>query len=236
MRFDFNGERVLAVVAHPDDADLLCSGTLARAKDDGAAIAIYVLCRGDKGQPSEAIDDLATVRRKEMRNAAELLRAELYFGDCPDGELMDGAEQRRGAIEIYRQFRPTLILAHPAEDYHPDHRAAGTIGEAASWFSASTGHVTASPSLDSPPSLWWMDTVNMADFRPGFFVDISPYEELKRQMLSCHLSQAKRATDENFTSIVGQMFEQCHIRGTQAGVNAAEAFRIHPAWMRAGAW
>ena len=45
MRLDFAGERVMAVVAHPDDAELLCAGTLARARSEGAAIAICVMCR-----------------------------------------------------------------------------------------------------------------------------------------------------------------------------------------------
>src|SRR6476646_5695065 len=53
MKLDFTDERVLAVVAHPDDAELLCAGTLARAKADGAAIAICILCRGDKGLPDQ---------------------------------------------------------------------------------------------------------------------------------------------------------------------------------------
>ena len=63
-------------MAHPDDAELLCAGTLARAKADGAAIGIAVLCRGDKGQPDPPIEDLGKVRGGEMRAAAELLGAE----------------------------------------------------------------------------------------------------------------------------------------------------------------
>ena len=50
MRLDFAGERVMAVVAHPDDAELLCAGTLARARSEGAAIAICVMCRGEIGR------------------------------------------------------------------------------------------------------------------------------------------------------------------------------------------
>ena len=55
MRLDFAGERVMAVVAHPDDAELLCAGTLARGRSEGAAIAICVMCRGEKGQPAKQI-------------------------------------------------------------------------------------------------------------------------------------------------------------------------------------
>src|SRR5207248_11356311 len=62
MRLDFSGERILAVVAHPDDAELLCAGTLAKARQDGATIGICVLCQGDKGQPATPIPNLAEVR------------------------------------------------------------------------------------------------------------------------------------------------------------------------------
>src|SRR5262245_54426263 len=106
MKLNFNNERILAVVAHPDDAELLCAGTLARAKEEGAAIGICVLCKGDKGQPSEPIKNLAAVRRKEMRAAAKLLRAELYLGEFSDGTLADGYPWRLKLMEIFRQFKP----------------------------------------------------------------------------------------------------------------------------------
>src|SRR4029078_5701325 len=121
MRLDFSGERVLAVVAHPDDAELLCAGTLARAKRDGAAIGVCVLCQGDKGQPATPIPNLADVRRQEFTAAAALVGAEAMAGEFSDGELADGSEQRRKLIGLYRQFRPTLVLAHWPTDYHPDH-------------------------------------------------------------------------------------------------------------------
>jgi LmbE family N-acetylglucosaminyl deacetylase len=236
MRLDFAAERLLAVVAHPDDADYLCAGTLARAKDDGAAIGICVLCRGDKGQPSDTIDDLADVRRREMADAAALLGAELLLGEYGDGELADGPEERRRVIELYRRFEPTLILAHWLDDYHPDHRAAGDLAEAASWFCASGGHITESPRMKQPPALWWMDTINMTGFQPGFYLDISQYVEIKQRMLACHRSQLMRAGDSNFSPLADQMLQQCQVRGSQAGVAAAEAFRVHLAWKRTRAW
>src|SRR5262249_9034672 len=118
MRLDFANERVLAVVAHPDDAELLCAGTLARARADGAVVGIGVLCQGDKGQPTPPIADLASVRRQEMSAAAALLGAELLFGEIPDGALFDGPEERRLLTEWLRRFRPTLVLVHSPDDYH----------------------------------------------------------------------------------------------------------------------
>jgi LmbE family N-acetylglucosaminyl deacetylase len=236
MRLDFSGERVLAVVAHPDDAEILCAGTLARAQRDGAAIGICVLCRGDRGQPAVPIANLAVVRRREMAAAAKLLGAMLLRGEFGDGQLVDGPVQRRRLIGIYRRFRPTLVLAHWPEDYHSDHRAAGALAEATSWYCASAGHKTRLPALDCQPALWWMDTMNMTGFEPGFFVDMSDQLDLKRRMLTCHESQLRRSGDGGFASLEEQMMRQAQARGAQAGVAAAEAFRLHLAWKRTRAW
>jgi LmbE family N-acetylglucosaminyl deacetylase len=236
MKLSFAKERVLAVVAHPDDAELLCAGTLARARDDGAAIGICVLTRGDKGQPNRPIKNLPAVRRKEMQAAAKLLGSDLFFGNFSDGELTDTVTARRGVIELFREFRPTLVLAHDASDYHPDHRAASALAEAATWFAASRGHRTASAPLAEPPALWFMDTFNMSGFAPGFYVDISAHTELKARMLACHRSQIARADDANFSPLLDLMQLQFRARGSQAGVAAAEAFRIHDVFKRVRAW
>jgi LmbE family N-acetylglucosaminyl deacetylase len=236
MHLDFSGERVLAVVAHPDDAELLCAGTLARARQAGAAIGVCVLCQGDKGQPVVPIANLAQVRRQEMAASARLLEAELLLGELPDGELADVPAQRSLVVELVRRFRPSLVLAHNPDDYHPDHRAAAALAEAASWFAASRGHVTAHAPLAEQPALWWLDSVNLVGFEPGFFVDISPFVELKHRLLRCHASQLERGGTGDFSPLDELMRLQYTVRGAQAQSAAAEAFRIHSAWKRARGW
>jgi LmbE family N-acetylglucosaminyl deacetylase len=236
MRLNFADERILAVVAHPDDAELLCAGTLARARKNGATIAVCVMCKGDKGQPATPIPNLSDVRREEARAAAKLVGADLLTGEFADGELADTTEARRKMIAVYRQFQPTLVIAHALDDYHPDHRAAGALAEAASWFCASGGYMPEVPKVQSQPELWFMDTINMAGFEPSFFVDVSEYAELKQQMLRCHKSQLARWEDRDFSPLEEVMRVQYTARGAQAGVSAAEAFRVHTAWKRARAW
>ncbi|WP_339730180.1 PIG-L family deacetylase [uncultured Gimesia sp.] len=236
MKLNFEQERLLAVVAHPDDAELLCAGTLARARHEGAAIGICVLCQGDKGQPEPPIHNLAEVRQQEMQSAAKLLGADLFFGENPDGALFDSLEQRRQLTEIMRQFSPTLVLAHSQSDYHADHRAASVITEAATWFSASVGNQTQSPALKQPPALWWMDTVNMTQFEPYFYIDVSQYVDTKLAMLDCHQSQLQRGKDTSFSPLRDLMLQQCAARGAQSSVSSAEAFQSHTAWKRCAAW
>ncbi len=236
MKLDFSNERVLAVVAHPDDAELLCAGTLARAAADGAAIGVCVMCDGGKGQAKKAIKNLAAVRRREMKAAAAVLGAKLFLGEFPDGELVDGRTQRAKLVEIYRKFRPTLVIAHDPADYHPDHRAVAELAEVASWFCASGGHKTRSKPMAGPPALWHMDTIAMHGFAPGFYVDVSEHYEVKERMLACHESQLARGDDADFSPLSELMRTQAKARGQQADTSMAEAFRIHAAFKRARAW
>ena len=241
MRLDFTAERVLAVVAHPDDAELLCAGTLARARADGARVAICTMCRGNKGSvaghsANERSFGVSEVRRAEFTAAGELLGAEVFFGGIGDGELEDVPDQRRVLISIFRRFRPALVLAHSPSDYHADHRAASKLADAASWFACSAGHVTGEPPLEQPPAVWLMDTVDMHGFSPGFYVDVSEHLQLKRDMLACHKSQLERAGDTDFAPLEELMLRQARARGAQAGTQAAEAFCIHPVWKRIRAW
>ncbi len=235
MKINFSGDRVLAVVAHPDDAELLCAGTLARAKDDGAALGICVLCLGDKGLPSKPVKNLAATRKRELAQSAKLLGASLLTGGFPDGALFDDEKTRLRVTELVRQFRPTLVLAHAPEDYHPDHKAASALAQAASWFCASRGHKTRSRVMPAPPTVWFMDTIAMQGFTPGFYVDITSHMELKEQMLLCHRTQLQRGEDGDFSPLLEMMHMQAGMRGLQSGVKAAEAFRMHDVFMRSRA-
>jgi hypothetical protein len=81
-----------------------------------------------------------------------------------------------------------------------------------------------------------MDTLQMNGFVPGFYIDISEFLELRVRMLACHGSQLKRGNDPGFSPLAELMRTQARVRGMQAGVAAAEAFRAHDAFKRARAW
>jgi LmbE family N-acetylglucosaminyl deacetylase len=234
VKLDFSSERILAVVAHPDDAEILCAGTLGRAREDGASIGIAVLCKGDRGQPEDPIPELGEVRREEMTVAAKLLGAQLFLGEVSDGTLIDDVAARLELTEILRKFESTLVLAHDPADYHPDHQAASRIAQAASWYCASRGHETPSPPIPGPPALWFMDTVQMLDFQPGFYVDVTVQMELKLAMLRCHESQMLRG--EDLPPLAETMELQARARGMQSDVDYAEAFRVAPLMKRLRGW
>jgi LmbE family N-acetylglucosaminyl deacetylase len=171
-----------------------------------------------------------------MQAAARLLGAELLTGEFGDGTLQDDPPTRVAVVELLRTFQPTLILGHSPEDYHADHRAASALVDACSWMASSRGMVTASPPLAQPAAVWWLDTLGMHRFDPGFAVDVSEFMELKSAMLRCHHSQLRRGTADGFVPLLDELRTQATTRGRQAGVAAAEAFQCHRAFGRMRAW
>ncbi len=241
MRIQFVAQRVLAVMAHPDDLELLCAGTLARAVQDGAAVGVCVVCRGDRGGAPPGVsgpEELAAVRRGEAEAALRLLspEAELFWLDVPDSQAQDSPQLRQALLGVLRRFRPTLLVTHTACDYHADHQAVAHLAQAASWMAASPGQQDGQEPLPCPPELWQADTVLGLDFQPHFYIDISEYLELKRRMLRCHRSQLARADEEGFSDLDQLLVQQARWRGAQSGVAAAEAFCTLPRWKRLGAW
>ena len=174
------------------------------------------------------------MRRREMAAAAKLLGAGLLACGYSDGSLVDSVPTRRELIEVFRKFRPTLVLGHAPNDYHSDHQAAARLTEAATWFCAARGHQTSSSALHHPPALWHMDTIEMIDFEPGFYVEVGDSMRLKLQMLSCHKSQVARGDD--FPPLASVLQRQAGARGAQANVEFAEAFRHAPLMKRIRAW
>ena len=113
MKLTFANDRVLAVMAHPDDAELLCAGTLARARADGAAIGICVMCQGDKGLASgRRVTDLGKVRRREAQAAAKVLGAQFFWFGERDGDLQD---EIQGARARARKHAPSVGRTVPAQ-------------------------------------------------------------------------------------------------------------------------
>ncbi len=129
-------ESALAIVAHPDDIDFSCAGTLARWAQAGARIG-YVLCTsGDVGIADEGMtkERAIEIREAEQRAAADIIGAkELVFLREPDGMLQATMELRKKLVREIRRFRPEVVicgdpaLVWASDEYinHPDHRAAG---------------------------------------------------------------------------------------------------------------
>ena len=128
--------RVLVVLAHPDDPEFFCGGTLALWAERGREIRYCLLTRGEKGADDAQTDPvaLARVRETEQRAAAAVLGVrQVEFLDQPDGYLTPDLALRKQVVRVVRQVRPEIVVTcdptnfFPSDRYinHPDHRAAG---------------------------------------------------------------------------------------------------------------
>ncbi|MCK4900052.1 MAG: PIG-L family deacetylase [Anaerolineales bacterium] len=130
-------DSAMAIVAHPDDIEFSCAGTLARWAKAGSRIA-YVLCTsGEVGiaEVGMSKSKAAEIRETEQRNAADIVGAQkVVFLREPDGMLQATLELRKKLIREIRRFRPevvvcgdpTIVWAGDSYINHPDHRAAAT--------------------------------------------------------------------------------------------------------------
>ena len=127
---------VLVVLAHPDDPEFFCGGTLALWAQQGREIEYCLLTRGDKGADDADTDPvaLAHLREAEQRAAAAVLGVrQVRFLDLPDGYLTPDLALRKQVVRVLRQARPDIVVTcdptnfFPSDRYinHPDHRAAG---------------------------------------------------------------------------------------------------------------
>lgn len=129
---------VLVVLAHPDDPEFFCGGTVARWVKNGCEIYYCLLTRGDKGSDDDKIapEQLASIREEEQQAAAKVLGVKkVQFLDEPDGYLMPSLELREKIVRVIRQVRPNIVITcdptnfFPSNRYinHADHRAAGQV-------------------------------------------------------------------------------------------------------------
>jgi len=127
----------MVVVAHPDDIEFSCAGTLARWAKNGTRIS-YVLCTSGEVGIAEAgmtKEKATSIREAEQRAAAQIVGAEeVVFLREPDGLLQPTLELRKKIVREIRRFKPEVVICGDptivwaGEDYinHPDHRAAAT--------------------------------------------------------------------------------------------------------------
>jgi LmbE family N-acetylglucosaminyl deacetylase len=134
-----NKQNILVILAHPDDPEFFCGGTLARWARAGHHVQYYLLTCGDKGRNdhNKAIPEgeLCELRHKEEHAAAAIIGAEaVHFLDREDGTLVPDLDLRRDVVRIIRQMKPDILVTCDPQNLfasyglnHPDHRAAGQV-------------------------------------------------------------------------------------------------------------
>lgn len=197
----------MIIMAHPDDPEFFCGGTVALWAAAGAEITYLILTNGNKGSDDPAMtpQHLTEIRQKEQRAAGEVLGIKnIIFFDEPDGELVATLELRKRVVSEIRRYKPDIIIGPDPTRYyfastyinHADHRAAGMVTIDAV-FPAAGNRMYHPELLEQGLEPHTVKKVYLAGAEtPDHWVDITPVFDTKVKAVLCHVSQIKEP--ENF--------------------------------------
>ena len=225
-------QRAMVVVAHPDDAEWGCAGTVAKWCAEGWEV-VYVLCTdGSKGSedPDMTSGRLVEIRKQEQLNAGKVLGLkDIVFLGYEDSMLEPTLDLRRDIAREIRRHRPdVLICMNPVrsvvgEGYlgHPDHFASGEAALSAV-FPSSRDRLTFPELLreglepHKVKEVWMMFHGDTADK----FVDVSAYMDTAVDALKQHQTQVSAEDAEV------DMRQWRNSTGKKVGFEFAEAFKV----------
>ena len=184
-------KRALCIVAHPDDIEFYCAGTVLKLTARGVEVSFLLATSGDKGTGDPAVSsvDLARTREAEQVAAARLLGVtDVAFLRHPDAELVESLDLRGELVAAIRHTRPDLLLTFdptPGYRYHPDHRVVGRVALDAAWPTARDR--LSFPALGAPHET--AEAWCFASPAPDLVVDVTDVLETKIAARLEHRSQ-----------------------------------------------
>ena len=193
-------ERVLVVVAHPDDIDFGMAGSVAVWTATGIEVTYCLVTSGDAGgdDRDQSREDMARTREAEQTAAAKVVGVDdLRFLHYADGRVEATLDLRRDLTRVMRQVRPQRVVTQSPERLydriyasHPDHLATGDAAIAAVY--PDTRNPFAHPELLAGEALepWSIGQLwIMARPDPNVFVEITDVMDAKLKALCSHTSQ-----------------------------------------------
>jgi LmbE family N-acetylglucosaminyl deacetylase len=228
---------VLALFAHPDDAEFLCAGTLVLLADRGATIHIATLTAGDCGSTTLPASKISALRRREAARAARMIGAQYHCLKSKDLLIFYDRPHLKKVMELIRRTRPSLVLTHSPSDYMIDHETVSRLCQTACFGAMApnfkTGVRRPEPPLEAVPHLYYADAFGMRDIlgnkiHSTLAVDISSTLKRKEEMLACHESQqAWLKTQQEIPETIMTMRNLARQAGKRSGFRWAEGFRQH---------
>jgi bacillithiol biosynthesis deacetylase BshB1 len=174
---------VLSIVAHPDDTELTCGGTVIKMAEAGYKVGVLDLTAGESGTRGNS-----TLRAKEARKAARVMglahRENLFF---PDAGIEDLREYKLKIAQRLRALRPRTLILPYWEGRHPDHYTTGRIGYEAC-FLAGLARLPLEGRPHRPHKIIYASQY-VPSVRPSFVVDITTQFEKKLKAILCYSSQ-----------------------------------------------
>jgi LmbE family N-acetylglucosaminyl deacetylase len=190
---------ILAIVAHPDDVDVISGGTISKWVKEGAHVVYCVISDGIAGLIGTNMnnDEEKNIRRQEQKQAATILGVKnVIFLGQPDGQIMPSLDLRFKLATIIRQVKPNKVLTHSPvfnpksiRYSHPDHLAVGQAVIAAVFPDARTPQAFMGTDLTSLEPHVVAEVWMMGMTVPNTYIDITSFINTKIEAVLMHKSQ-----------------------------------------------
>ena len=221
-------QRAMAIVAHPDDTEFLCGGTVARWCDEGWEVIYIVATSGDKGtrDPNLSSQELAAIREREQREAAAVLGVKevIYLG-YPDGFLEETLDLREQLVRLLRRYQPQVVVTWDGfrrNFNHRDHRVIGRVAYDAVFPAARTPLYHPEHLRQGLEPYRASELLLAGSEEPDYHVDISAYLDRKLEALRRHVSQVGDRPRREMATRLRRWHREA---GKKAGYKYAESFR-----------
>jgi LmbE family N-acetylglucosaminyl deacetylase len=190
---------VLALMAHPDDIEITCAGTLILLKRAGWEVHLATMTAGDLGSMTRSRAAIAKLRRREAAASAKLLGGGYTCLGFDDLTVAYGEKPKRVVTGLLRAVKPDLMILHSPDCYMADHTESTRIAREAAFAStipnwkASFNGRPARP-CTRMPAILYADPIDQVDHLgrrvpARYVVDITSAIDLKEKMLAAHDSQ-----------------------------------------------
>jgi LmbE family N-acetylglucosaminyl deacetylase len=223
----------LAIFAHPDDAEIECSGTLSLLKKAGWEIHIATMAPGDKGTAEYNREEISRIRKAEAAQAAKVLDATYNCLELEDVYIMYDRDSINRTTALLRKIKPSLVFTHSPSDYMVDHETTSRIVMTACFSTGIKNMEVDETPYEPIPYLFYADSMEAKNIlgQPiytGMFVDVTSEIEVKEKMLICHASQRNwLLVHHKMDEYILSMKRFGELRGKNINVPYAEGFRQH---------
>lgn len=224
---------VLAIFAHPDDAEIMCAGTLTLLKKQGFSIHIATMTEGDKGSATLSGDEIGQIRRSEGADSASLLDGQYHCLSFRDIYLFYDCETINSTVALLRQVKPTIVFTASPTDYMVDHEMTSKIVQTACFCAGIKNMQADGEPLTYVPHLYYSDAMDAKDIfgrsiDADIYVDISDVMEMKEKMLASHKSQREWLLKHHrIDEYILSMKRFGEKRGAEVNRIFAEGYRQH---------
>jgi N-acetylglucosamine malate deacetylase 1 len=217
---------ILVMAAHPDDAELACSGTILKHIAAGKKVGIVDFTKGELGTRGTP-----EIRAAESAEATRILgihaRENLGFRD---GFFQNDEAHQLALIQIIRKYQPEIVLANGIDDRHPDHGRAALLANDAC-FKSGLRMIKTVDETGNEQVAWRPQNVfhYIQDryIKPDFIIDISEHWEKKIASVSAFKSQFFKDPNDNEPSTYltnADFLDFIHARAKEFGHNIGVAF------------